>query len=78
VAGEVVFDRVERGVRTRREVRAIISTTTRARTRARTREDAREGARYTSRSRLETIRPETVRRRDDRVRGRGAFPMRKS
>jgi hypothetical protein len=40
VAG-VVFDRVERGVRTRREVRAIISTTTRARTR----EDARGRAR---------------------------------
>lgn len=76
--GEVVFDRDERGVRTR-EVRAMISTTTRARTRARTtREDAREDARYISRARLETIRPETVRRRDDRARGRGAFPMRKS
>ena len=64
--------------RGQREVRGDLDDGARAKTRARTREDAREDARYISRARLETTRPETARRRDDRARGRRAFPMRKS
>ena len=64
--------------RGQREVRGDLDDDARAKTRARTREDAREDARYISRARLETTRPETARRRDDRARGRRAFPMRKS